>query len=88
MSGKDGDDLIGKVEEKVGWLTGDREAEAKGKLRRLAPEESDESDESEQADEPDADAADTAQKDVRATYGEYDPGVDGKPVAKDVRPRD
>lgn len=85
MGAKDGDDLIGKLEEKVGWLTADREAEAKGKLRRLGGDDADDADD---AEESEPEAADTAQKDLRGTYGEYDPAVDDKPVAKDVRPSD
>ncbi|WCO65239.1 CsbD family protein [Iamia majanohamensis] len=80
------DDLVGKVEEKVGWLTGDREAEAKGKLRRLDPDHGHHEDESEEAE---AEAADAAQRAVRAEeYGEYDPDVDGATPAADVRPAD
>lgn len=82
---KDKDSLVGKVEEKVGWLTGDREAEAKGKLRRLDPEHGEHEDES---DEAEGSAAKEAEKDVRAGYGEYDPDVDDAPTAADVRPAD
>lgn len=79
------DDLGGKIAEKVGWLTGDREAEAKGKLRRLHGKDSDDGD---QSDEAEAEAVKEAEKDVRAGYGEYDPDVDGAPTASDVRPAD
>lgn len=71
------DDVIGKVQEKVGWLTADREAEAKGKLRQ----ESD-------GDVTDEDA-EQAEKQLREEkYDEYDPAVDDQPVAKDVTPSD
>lgn len=77
----DGDDLKGKIQEKVGWLTGDREAEAKGKLRRL-----DDGDEA--ADDDDGQAVDEAERDLRQTYGEHDPAVDGAEVADEKRPVD
>ncbi|CAN5513090.1 hypothetical protein BH24ACT4_BH24ACT4_26180 [soil metagenome] len=79
------DDFVGKLEEKVGWLTGDREAEAKGKLRRLDPDHGDHEDES---DDAKAQPAREAEKDVRADYGEYDPDVDGATPASDTRPAD
>ncbi len=70
------DEVIGKVQEKVGWLTADREAEARGKVRQ----------------EKDGDATDedveAAEKDLRQDYEEYDPAVDGAPVATDVTPAD
>jgi uncharacterized protein YjbJ (UPF0337 family) len=68
------DDTKGKVEEAVGWLTADREAEAKGKARQ----EGDTSDE----------AVEEAERELREERGEYDPDVDGEPVAKDVTPAD
>jgi uncharacterized protein YjbJ (UPF0337 family) len=70
------DDLIGKVQEKVGWLTADREAEAKGKLKQA------------DGDASDDEAVEQAEKDVREDYEEYDPDVDGAPVAQDVTPAD
>lgn len=83
------DDLVGKVEEKVGWLTGDRDAEARGKLRRLDPERGHHDDEPDEAEAEAAEAAEAAQRDVRAEqYGEYDPDVDGATPAADVRPTD
>ena len=72
-----GDSTKGKVEEAVGWLTADREAEAKGKVDRLAGDE-------EVSDE----VVDEAERDVREDRGEYDPDVDDQPVAKDVTPAD
>lgn len=69
------DDTKGKIEEAVGWLTADREAEAKGKARQ----EGDTSDE----------AVERAEKELREEeYEEYDPAVDDEPVAKDVTPAD
>lgn len=79
--GKD-DDLVGKVQEKVGWLTADREAEAKGKLRRLDDGTEDGS------DEEAAQAVEQAERDVRREYEEYDPAVDDEPPAPDVTPSD
>ncbi len=73
------DDLIGKVKEKVGWLTGDRQAEAKGKLRRL---------DTDHDDDETREAVDEAERDVRAGYGEYDPDVDDATPAADTRPGD
>jgi len=70
------DDLIGKVQEKVGWLTADREAEAKGKLKQA------------DGDPADDEAVEEAEKDLREDYEEYDPAVDGAPVAEDVTPAD
>ena len=81
----DGDSVIGKVEEKIGWLTGDREVEAKGKLKRLDAADGEEADGD---DEAAADAVAEAEKDNRANYGEYDASVDGEAPAKDVRPVD
>lgn len=78
------DDLIGKVKEKVGWLTGDREAEAKGKLRRLEATDDAEDGDGDQA----VDTVKEAEKDVRSDYGEYDPDVDGATPATDIRPGD
>ncbi len=72
---KDGDDLVGKVQEKLGWLTADREAEAKGKLRRLDDGTGDGSDEEAAA------AVEQAERDVRQEYDEYDPAVDDEPPA-------
>lgn len=68
------DDTKGKIEEAVGWLTADREAEAKGKARQ----------DGETSDE----AVDEAERELREERGEYDPDVDGEPVAKDVTPAD
>lgn len=83
---KDNDDsLVGKVKEKMGWLTADRKVEAKGKLRRLEREHDDPDDES---DETKTAAAQEAENDVRADYGEYDPDVDDAPTAADTRPID
>ena len=70
------DDLIGKVQEKVGWLTADREAEAKGKLKQA------------DGDPSDDEAVEEAEKDLREDYEEYDPAVDDAPVASDVTPAD
>lgn len=79
------DDLVGKVEEKIGWLTADREVEAKGKLRRLDAGTDDDGD----AEEVDAEeVVEEAEDDLRQAYGEYDPAVDGEPPATDVRPGD
>ena len=75
-TGKD-DSLKGKVEEAVGWLTADREAEAKGKVERLAGGE----------DVTDEDV-EQAERDLRQDYEEYDPAVDDEPVAPDVTPAD
>lgn len=71
------DSAKGKVEEAVGWLTADREAEARGKLERLSGGE----------DVSEADV-EQAERDVRQADGEYDPDVDDRPVAKDVTPAD
>jgi uncharacterized protein YjbJ (UPF0337 family) len=70
------DELIGKVQEKVGWLTADREAEAKGKLKQS------------EGDTSDPDAVEEAEQDLREDYEEYDPAVDEAPVAEDVTPAD
>jgi len=70
------DELIGKVQEKVGWLTADREAEAKGKLKQS------------EGDTSDPDAIEEAEQDLREDYEEYDPDVDDAPVAEDVTPAD
>lgn len=75
----DKDSVTGKVQEAVGWLTADREAEAKGKLKRL-------DDGSDGSDEDAAAAVEQAEKDVRQAGGEYDPAVDGQPVAEDEIP--
>lgn len=75
-TGKD-DSLKGKVTEAVGWLTADREAEAKGKAERMAG-----------GDEVTDDDVEEAEKDLRQDYEEYDPAVDGAPVAEDVTPAD
>lgn len=76
------DDLIGKIQEKTGWLTADREAEAEGKMRRLKARQG-----GEDASDDEAEAvAEEAEQDLRESYGEYDPDVDGKPTAPDVRP--
>ena len=72
-TGRDG--LVGKVQEKVGWLTADREAEAKGKARQQGGEAGD-------------DDVEQAEKALRQDYEEYDPAVDGAPVAEDVTPAD
>lgn len=82
MSADDNDSLVGKVQEKVGWLTGDREAEAKGKLARLDDGSGDES------DDDAAEAVAQAEKDLRQDYEEYDPAVDDDPTAPDVTPAD
>lgn len=71
------DSVKGKVQEAVGWLTADREAEAKGKVERLAGD-------GEVTDE----MVEEAEKDVRQDYDEYDPSVDDQPVAPDVTPAD
>lgn len=71
------DSVKGKVQEAVGWLTADREAEAKGKVERLAGDE-------EVTDED----VEAAERDLRQDYDEYDPDVDDQPVAKDVTPAD
>lgn len=71
------DSVKGKVQEAVGWLTADREAEAKGKVERLAGDE-------EVTDEH----VEAAERDLRQDYDEYDPDVDDQPVAKDVTPAD
>lgn len=71
------DSMKGKVEEAVGWLTGDREAEAKGRVERRSGDE-------EVTDE----AVEEAEKDLRQERGEYDPAVDDQPVADDVTPAD
>jgi uncharacterized protein YjbJ (UPF0337 family) len=71
------DSLKGKVQEAVGWLTADREAEAKGKVERLAG-----------GDEVSDEDVEEAEKDLRQDYEEYDPAVDGAPVATDVTPAD
>lgn len=75
------DSTKGKVEEAVGWLTADREAEAKGKVERLSGGE-------ELSDGEQAELVDQAEQDVRRRNGEHDPSVDGLPVAKDVTPAD
>ncbi|HEX7132706.1 MAG TPA: hypothetical protein VF228_09025 [Iamia sp.] len=67
--------LIGKVREKVGWLTADREAEAKGKVEQTDDDVSD-------------DQVEQAERDLRQDYEEYDPAVDDAPVAEDVTPAD
>ncbi len=86
------DDLIGKIKEKTGWLTADREVEAEGKLRRLRAAIGSEDDEADADDATgDADAAEVAEEaehDLRQAYGEYDPEVDDAPTAPDVRPVD
>lgn len=79
MSESNDDSVTGKVQEAVGWLTGDREAEAKGKLKRLDAD-------GEGTDEDAAAAVDQAEKDLREERGEYDPDVDGAPLAEDERP--
>lgn len=71
------DSVKGKVTEAVGWLTADREAEAKGKAERLAGG----------GDVTDEDV-EQAEKDLRQDYEEYDPAVDDEPVAPDVTPAD
>lgn len=81
MADKDGDSTLGKVQQAVGWLTGDREAEAKGKLRRVEGEGGD------AGADPDEVVAD-AEQELRQTYGEHDPSVDGAPVAGTKRPGD
>jgi uncharacterized protein YjbJ (UPF0337 family) len=72
------DSVKGKVQEAVGWLTADREAEAKGKVERLAGSKDDITDE----------VVEQAEQDLRQDYDEYDPAVDGEPVAEDVTPAD
>lgn len=87
---RDDDSIIGKLKEKVGWLTADRQVEARGRLERLDADEPGESpaepdDGSERrtqgseepaADESAADATlDQAERDVRRDYGEHDPEV-------------
>jgi uncharacterized protein YjbJ (UPF0337 family) len=67
--------LIGRIREKVGWLTADREAEAKGKVEQTDDDVSD-------------DEVERAERDLRQDYEEYDPAVDGAPVAEDVTPAD
>ena len=67
----------GKVQEAVGWLTADREAEARGKVERLSGDA-----------EVDGEQVEQAERDVRQEDGEYDPDVDDMPVAKDVTPAD
>lgn len=61
----------------MGWLTADREAEAKGKAERLSGDE-----------EVTDDDVEAAEKDLRQDYEEYDPAVDEAPVAQDVTPAD
>jgi uncharacterized protein YjbJ (UPF0337 family) len=48
----------GKVEEAVGWATGDREVEAKGKV------------EAETGDEPDEETVEEVEDDVREEHGD------------------
>jgi uncharacterized protein YjbJ (UPF0337 family) len=48
----------GKVEEAVGWATGDREVEAKGKV------------EAETGDEPDEETVDEVEDEVREEHGD------------------
>lgn len=76
-TGPDRDGLIGKVQETVGWLTADREAEAKGKVRQEGGEAGGDDDDVERAEDA-----------LRQDYEEYDPAVDGAPVAEDVTPAD
>lgn len=71
------DSVKGRVTEAVGWLTGDREAEAKGKAERLAG--------GEEVTDEDVEAV---ERDLRQDYEEYDPAVDDEPVAADVTPAD
>lgn len=78
MSDDTGKDSVkGKVTEAVGWLTADREAEAKGKVERLVGGE-------EVSDED----VEQAERDLREDYEEYAPAVDDAPVAEDVTPAD
>ncbi len=71
------DSLKGKVGEAIGWLTADREAEARGKVERVSGDE-------EVTDEQ----VEQAEQDIRQEDGEYDPAVDDQPVARDVTPAD
>lgn len=72
-TGRDG--LVGKVQETLGWLTADREAEAKGKVRQ-------------EGGETGEDDVERAERALRQDYEEYDPAVDDAPVAEDVTPAD
>lgn len=82
MSDDTGNDSAkGKIKEAVGWLTADREAEAEGKVERLAGDR-------DLSDEERAEVVEQAERDVRRRDGEYDPAVDDQPVAKDVTPAD
>jgi uncharacterized protein YjbJ (UPF0337 family) len=62
MAGKDDDngatEVKGKVEEAVGWATGDRRVEAKGKV------------EEETGDTPDEETLEQAEDEVRADHGD------------------
>lgn len=74
--------LIGRLKEAVGWLTGDRRTEAEGRLDQI-----------DDGTGPDDEAArsdivDRAERDVRQGYGEYDPAVDDAETAADVMPAD
>jgi len=62
--------VVGKVQEKLGWLTADRREEAKGKLRQ-AGEDGAEA-EADEADE----VVNEAERDVRRDYGELKPEAD------------
>lgn len=78
----DDDSTIGKIEEKIGWLTADRKVEAKGKLRRLDADAEDGNDADADAEEGDGEVGarhatlDDAEQELRQDYGEHDPAVE------------
>ena len=72
-----GGSIVGKVEEKLGWLTADRQQEAKGRLRQAEAADLPSDPEAVPADEDAAaaDAVDQAELQIRDEYGDLAPGV-------------
>jgi uncharacterized protein YjbJ (UPF0337 family) len=62
-------DVVGKVREKLGWLTADREEEAKGRLIQADAEGVG----SDGGDEATEEAVEQAELEVRDEYGELAP---------------
>lgn len=67
--------LMGKVNEKLGWLTADRTKEAQGRLQQADAAGGNRHDGGEDEDSSAADAVDKAERQVRAEYGDLAPGV-------------
>lgn len=60
-------DIPGKIKEVLGWLTGDRRVEAKGRVEQKA------ADPGAKVEDVSEEAVDEEQQDVRVEHGDIDP---------------